>query len=64
MAARDRHIVRQAEVEDLDHAVGGEEDVFWLEVAVRKAAGVGRRKALGEVHGDLDGLGSVERVLR
>ena len=47
---------REAEVEDLDPAVAGEEDVLRLEVAVDDALGVRRRQAVREGGPDLDGL--------
>jgi hypothetical protein len=46
----------QAEVEDLQRAVQGEEQVLGLEVAVDDLDGVGCRCASGELKGQLDGL--------
>ena len=47
---------REAEVEDLDPPVGGEEDVLGLEVAVHDPGVVGGGEAVGDLGGDLDRL--------
>ena len=40
--------LRETEVEDLDVAVGGDEEVFGLEVAVNDALFVGGRESVGD----------------
>ncbi len=52
----------QAEVGDADRAVGGEEDVGGLDVAVDDAAGVGSGEAVGGLGDDRQGLGWRERT--
>ena len=48
VGGRGRDIPRQPEVEDLHPAVGGDEDVVGLEVAVDDPRSVRRRQAIGD----------------
>ena len=57
-----RDIPRQPEVEDLHPAVGGEEDVVGLEVAVDDPRPVRRRQAVGDGCADLRRLAPAERT--
>src|SRR5262249_7752192 len=49
--------LREAEVQDLDVPVAGDEQVFGLQVAVNDSAVVGRRKPAGELRRVVDGCG-------
>ena len=55
------HQLGQAEVEDLDAAVLGDEDVVRLEIAVDDALVVGRGEALGDLRGVVDRLAHRQR---
>ena len=52
----------EAEVEDLDAAVGGEEDVLRLQVAMDDALLVRRGEAARDLDGDLDRLADGQRA--
>ena len=55
---------REAEVENLDVAVAGQEDVLGLEIPVHDPLGVRGRQAVGDGGGDVDGFAPRQRSLR
>ena len=62
--ASGRRQLRQTEVEDLHPAVGRDEHVLRLQVAVDDALVVRGREAVGDLHGDVDGLAHGKRPAR
>ena len=55
---------RETEVENLDVAVAGKEDVLGLEIPVHDPLGVRGRQAVGDGGGDVDGFAPRQRSLR
>lgn len=60
--ARRRHGAGEAEVQDLHVAIGRDEDVLGLEVAMDDAALVSGRKTAGDLHAVLDGATQRQRA--
>ena len=62
--AREGLHLGQAEVEHLGLALGGDDDVRGLQVAVHDAVGVGHRQRVGDLDGDGQGGQRLERPAR
>ena len=56
--------LRQAKVENLDLAVGRDEHVGWLQIAMHDPSVVGSGKAASDLYGQLDGFANWKRDTR